>query len=105
MLHLHREGCLLAQTVGLGKTMQVITLLVTIAEAAKSPNPNPAPPQNLGQSRTLILCPPALVENWWDEILMWTPLPFTENIGKPRKFSAAIISLQDRLYEIGKWGG
>ena len=98
------QGCLLAQTMGLGKTMQVITLLVTIAEAAKSPDENirNQVPDNLRQSRTLILCPPALVENWWDEVLMWTPLPFTENIGEPRKVSAA-ISFQDRLYEIERW--
>lgn len=98
------QGCLLAQTMGLGKTMQVITLLVTIAEAARSPNENVRNqvPKDLHQSRTLILCPPALVENWWEEFLMWTPSPSTDNVGVPRKITAA-IKLQERLYEIEKW--
>lgn len=98
------QGCLLAQTMGLGKTMQVITLLVTIAEAARSSNENVRNqvPKDLHQSRTLILCPPALVENWWEEFLMWTPSPSTANVGVPRKITAA-IKLQERLYEIEKW--
>ena len=33
-----RQGCLAAQTMGLGKTMQVVTLLVTVAEAVRSAN-------------------------------------------------------------------
>lgn len=98
------QGCLLAQTMGLGKTMQVITLLVTIAEAAKSPEENIRNqiPQDLRESRTLILCPPGLIENWWEEFLMWTPLPWTNNIGELRKVTAVIKPIE-RLYEIEKW--
>ncbi|MCJ1466780.1 hypothetical protein MMC07_005400 [Pseudocyphellaria aurata] len=96
------QGCLLAQTMGLGKTMQVITLLVTIAEAASSPDENirNQVPKDLHQSRTLILCPPALVENWWEEFLMWTPS--TTNLGELRKVTAD-LKLQDRLFEIERW--
>ena len=98
------QGCLLAQTMGLGKTMQVITLLVTIAEAARSLDENirNQVPLDLHQSRTLILCPPALIENWWEEFLMWTPSPLNLNIGELRKVTAA-IKLEERLYEIEKW--
>lgn len=96
------QGCLLAQTMGLGKTMQVITLLVTIAEAARSPHKNVRNqvPKDLRQSRTLILCPPALVENWWEEFLMWTPSP--DILGELRKVTAN-IKPQERLYEIEAW--
>ncbi|ERS97187.1 hypothetical protein HMPREF1624_06518 [Sporothrix schenckii ATCC 58251] len=68
-----RQGCLLAHTMGLGKTMQVITLLVAIAEAAKSPDESIASqiPDDLKESKTLILCPSGLVENWQDELLAW----------------------------------
>ncbi|CAK7236805.1 hypothetical protein SBRCBS47491_009762 [Sporothrix bragantina] len=68
-----RQGCLLAHTMGLGKTMQVITLLVAIAEAAKSPDVSVSSqiPEDLRESKTLILCPPGLVENWLDELLVW----------------------------------
>lgn len=98
------QGCLLAQTMGLGKTMQVITLLVTIAEAARSSDENVRNqvPKELHQSRTLILCPPALVENWWEEFVMWTPSPSTATLGKVRKVTAD-IKLQERLYEIKRW--
>ena len=99
-----QQGCLLAQTMGLGKTMQIITLLVTIAEAAKSDDSDMRAqvPEDLRQSRTLILCPPALIENWWDEFLMWTPLPFTANIGELRKVTPA-LKVTERLWEIQSW--
>ncbi|EPE07286.1 snf2 family atp-dependent chromatin-remodeling factor snf21 [Ophiostoma piceae UAMH 11346] len=68
-----RQGCLLAHTMGLGKTMQVITLLVAIAEAARSPDSSISSqiPEDLRESKTLILCPSGLVENWLDEIMAW----------------------------------
>lgn len=99
------QGCLLAQTMGLGKTMQVIALLVTIAEAARSSSENIKKqiPENLRKSRTLILCPVSLIENWWEEFLMWTPLPLENNIGELRKVSAA-LPLQERIREIKSWG-
>lgn len=98
------QGCLLAQTMGLGKTMQVITLLVTIAEAAKSDEGNirAQVPEDLRKSRTLILCPPALIENWWDEFLMWTPVPFMANIGELRKVTST-LKVNERLWEIQAW--
>ncbi|KAK3692749.1 hypothetical protein B0T22DRAFT_503952, partial [Podospora appendiculata] len=70
-----RQGCLLAHTMGLGKTMQVITLLVVIAEASRSTDPSVYSqiPENLRESKTLILCPSGLVDNWLDEILLWAP--------------------------------
>ncbi|KAK5664175.1 hypothetical protein OQA88_391 [Cercophora sp. LCS_1] len=70
-----RQGCLLAHEMGLGKTMQVITLLVVIAEAAASKDPavyNQIPEQ-LRESKTLVLCPSGLVNNWVDEFLLWAP--------------------------------
>ncbi|KAH6636616.1 hypothetical protein F5144DRAFT_187165 [Chaetomium tenue] len=70
-----RQGCLLAHTMGLGKTMQVITLLVVVAESSASPDESIRSqiPESLRESRTLILCPPSLVDNWQDEIRMWAP--------------------------------
>lgn len=98
------QGCLLAQTMGLGKTMQVITLLVTIAEAATSPDKNISDqvPKDLYKSRTLILCPPALVENWWEEFVMWTPSTSIDKLGAVRKVTAT-IKLQERLQVIEAW--
>jgi len=70
-----QQGCILAHTMGLGKTMQVISLLVTIAQCSQSRNPKmlehiPIPAR---RGRTLILCPASLLDNWYDELMMWSP--------------------------------
>ncbi|RKU43598.1 hypothetical protein DL546_006307 [Coniochaeta pulveracea] len=72
-----RQGCLLAHTMGLGKTMQVITLLYAIAEASSSDEKaiKSQIPRNLRDNKVLILCPAGLVDNWHDEFLKWTPKP------------------------------
>ena len=102
--HTDLQGCLLAQTMGLGKTMQVLALLVTLSEAAHSSNKNVRDqvPPDLRDSRTLILCPPALVENWWDECLLWPPQPLSDNIGELRKVTSA-MKPADRHIEIHAW--
>lgn len=70
-----RQGCLLAHTMGLGKTMQVITFLVALHEAASSDDPTirEQVPQDMRRNPTLILCPAGLVDNWMDELLTWSP--------------------------------
>ncbi|OJD15501.1 hypothetical protein AJ78_04232 [Emergomyces pasteurianus Ep9510] len=101
-----RQGCLLAHTMGLGKTMQVISLLVSIANAAASDDPKVRNqiPENLRFSRTLVLCPSSLIENWWEELLMWTPNdPITSrNIGPFRKILPT-LQVEERLKGISSW--
>lgn len=96
------QGCLLAQTMGLGKTIQVIALLVALTDAAHSENKNITDqiPVALRKSQTLILCPPTLIENWWDELLMWPPQ--SNHLGQIRKVSAA-LKLPERIAEIKAW--
>ncbi|KAI4177723.1 MAG: hypothetical protein LQ343_000186 [Gyalolechia ehrenbergii] len=103
--HASEQGCLLAQTMGLGKTMQIISFLVTVAEAAKSPNPNICSqiPRRLRESRTLVLCPPSLIENWYEEFLKWAPEDMAESIGDIRKVSASVAP-PERLQIIEDWG-
>lgn len=98
------QGCLLAHTMGLGKTMQVITVLVTIAEAANSSNVNIRQqiPKALRKSQTLVLCPPSLVENWYEEFLMWAPDPMDDNVGDIRKVTSA-VQVHQRVHEIKCW--
>ena len=102
--HEDLQGCLLAQTMGLGKTMQVIALLITLSEAARSSNKNLSDqvPPSLRESRTLILCPPALVENWWDECLLWPPQPLSNSVGVLRKVTSA-MKQNDSHIEIDAW--
>ncbi len=103
------QGCLLAQTMGLGKTMQIIALMVALSEASHSPNHNICQqvPPTLRESRTLVLCPPALVENWWDEFILWVPQPSSENIGEVRKVSSSLVMTErlDQIYTWSKEGG
>ena len=102
--HKDLQGCLLAHNQGLGKTMQIIALLVTIAEAAKSSSHNIRHqiPRKLRRSQTLVLCPVTLVENWCDELHLWVPDPASRNIGKVWKVSSSML-MSLRLSEIQAW--
>ncbi|KAM0503955.1 hypothetical protein ACHAQF_003417 [Verticillium nonalfalfae] len=68
-----KQGCLLAHTMGLGKTMQIITLLIAITEASASPEPSVRAqiPKRLQRSQTLVICPTGLVDNWREELTAW----------------------------------
>ncbi|KAI0879754.1 hypothetical protein GGS24DRAFT_508634 [Hypoxylon argillaceum] len=97
-----RQGCLLAHTMGLGKTMQVLTLLVTIGQASSSDDPTVVSqiPEEMRDSRTLILCPATLVNNWIDEILGWLP----ENHGLGNIFKVdAILRPEARAQAVQAW--
>ncbi|ELR09522.1 hypothetical protein GMDG_00704 [Pseudogymnoascus destructans 20631-21] len=99
------QGCLLAHTMGLGKTMQVITLLVAIAEAACSEDSSVSSqiPEKLKRSRTLILSPPGLMDNWMDELLTWVPeKDVGPKIGRFRKVDSN-MKIEQRLAEIDLW--
>ena len=97
-----RQGCLLAHTMGLGKSMQVISLLVTIALSAKSDDLHirNQVPEHLRATKTLILCPPSLIDNWQDELMMWRPNP--EVLGKLYKIQGG-QTLLVRLNQISQW--
>ncbi|KAI4098571.1 MAG: hypothetical protein L6R37_006420 [Teloschistes peruensis] len=103
--HASQQGALLAQTMGLGKTMQVISFLLTVAIAAKSPNENIRDqiPPRLRESKTIIVCPPALVENWEEEFFHWAPDDLKDTIGDIRTVSSA-MDLPLRLRTISDWG-
>ncbi|KAI4727667.1 hypothetical protein E4T49_04539 [Aureobasidium sp. EXF-10728] len=66
------QGCLLAHTMGLGKTAQSLALLTAIAETAKNMDKRAVLPDDLRRAknklRALILCPPSLMSNWKQEI-------------------------------------
>ncbi|KAI2630567.1 hypothetical protein GGS21DRAFT_524910 [Xylaria nigripes] len=98
-----RQGCLLAHTMGLGKTMQVITLLVAISQASTSEDPTVSSqvPEGLRESRTLILCPASLVNNWLDEMLGW--LPEGHGLGDIFKIDA-VLGADKRRQVIQTWG-
>jgi SNF2 family DNA or RNA helicase len=97
------HGCLLAHIMGLGKTMQVIALLVAIAEAARSKDETISGqiPDRLKISKTLILCPSGLVENWINELSLWTP-PDDPVLGSIYKVDRGLRATR-RLRTIRQW--
>ncbi|KAK4939240.1 hypothetical protein LTR10_020436 [Elasticomyces elasticus] len=99
-----QQGCILAHTMGLGKTMQVISLLVTISLCSRSQDVDLRKhiPSRLRKSKTLILCPASLVENWFDELLMWTPE--SDVLGAIHRLEKSSEAL-DKLQEWKREGG
>ncbi len=99
------QGCLLAHTMGLGKTMQVITLLVAIAEASNSGDESiySQIPPDLRESKTLAVCPAGLVDNWFDELVAWTASDSVKNLlGKFYRLDAD-VEQDDRLGVVDQW--
>ncbi|KAJ6007716.1 SNF2 family helicase/ATPase [Penicillium herquei] len=99
------EGCMLAHIMGLGKTMQVISLLLTIAEASLSLDPNirDQVPKKLQGSCTIVLAPAGLIQNWLEEFDFW--LPRTDPLGRIFDLSASSVrQLGERLDMIEEWG-
>ncbi|KAJ5921229.1 hypothetical protein N7466_009555 [Penicillium verhagenii] len=98
------QGCLLAHVMGLGKTLQVISLLVTIGEAAASQNPRikAQVPERLHRSQTIILCPPSLIPNWVKEFECWAPVG--HHLGEIRSVTASgVPNYLERLETVLDW--
>lgn len=70
------EGALLAHTMGMGKTLQVITLLYLISRVGKSKDKKvmeQVPDHLRGSLHVLIVAPPGLLPNWREEFVKWVP--------------------------------
>lgn len=98
-----RQGCLLAHTMGLGKTMQIITLLLTIAEAAFSEDDTISSqiPDDMKGQKTLVLSPAGLVNNWMDEFLIWAPKG--HRLGNFYKIDAEMTDISVRQNTVNIW--
>ncbi|KAF4461178.1 DNA repair rhp54 [Fusarium albosuccineum] len=97
-----RHGCLLAHTMGLGKTMQTIAFLVVLAEAAASEDPSVVAqiPEDLRVSRTLVISPTAVVDNWLEELDIWDPDGI---LGKRYKITAAVKRDHELHSTVSAW--
>ncbi|KAF4549384.1 SNF2 family N-terminal domain-containing protein 6 [Elsinoe fawcettii] len=94
------EGCILAHTMGLGKTCQAISFLVTLKEATDNSSTRKQIRKELRPARVLILCPPAVLPNWLREIDMWSP---RQNFFQVFKIDATGNDQQERLEVLRNW--
>ncbi|KAM3417631.1 Transcriptional regulator ATRX-like protein [Cercospora zeina] len=101
------QGCILAHTMGLGKTVQTIATLVAINEAAQSHNPAVYEqiPEHLRpddiqerQLRMLLILPAALVHNWRRELSRWAAHVLKNTFSIESGSSPHKV-----LGELGKW--
>jgi hypothetical protein len=76
-------------------------LLSAIAEASRSPDESvhSQVPLSLRTSKTLVLCPAGLIDNWMDELLTWAPQGL---LGNFRKVDTT-IKIFERLRTISEW--
>lgn len=94
------QGCILAHTMGLGKTAQTIALLVTFANAINSPDTKKLIPESIWNQRTLVVCPPTLIENWRKELEQWDP---QRRLGSTFSVDSVTTSKEARLATLRKW--
>ncbi|GAB2229109.1 hypothetical protein Droror1_Dr00023245 [Drosera rotundifolia] len=81
-------GCILAHTMGLGKTFQVIAFLYTAMRII-----------DLGLKKALIVAPVNVLHNWKQEFIKWKPLEL-----KPlRIFMLDDVSREHRAELLAKW--
>ncbi|KAF2158098.1 hypothetical protein K461DRAFT_290349 [Myriangium duriaei CBS 260.36] len=96
------QGCVLAHTMGLGKTCQAVTILVVLKEAIENPLTCAALPEDLRSLRALVLCPPTVLQNWEREIEQWSP-PSQPKFFRVFKIDSTGNDQQERLEILRDW--
>src|ERR1700734_3046367 len=95
------RGCLLAHTMGLGKTLQIIALLITLSLLPENVRMEMPPGLKKPNKKFLVVCPPGIVNNWANEFKKWTPLGCVDALG--RIYCVNDLSLEIRMSRIAKW--
>ncbi|CAO3567564.1 unnamed protein product [Mortierella alpina] len=65
------NGCILAHSMGLGKTFQVVAFVYVLLREIQAGNKDI--PKKLQAGRVLLLMPPTVLQNWIDEFRKWIP--------------------------------
>ena len=86
---------------GLGKTLQIIAVLITLSLLPKDARVEMPAHLKKENRRYLVVCPPGIVENWKKEFKRWTPEDCYDALGTI--YCVNQISLVARMYTIKKW--
>ncbi|KAJ3067564.1 hypothetical protein HDU98_009215 [Podochytrium sp. JEL0797] len=96
----HHQGCVLAHSMGLGKTLQTITFLYTLQREARANNP--CIPEHLKKGGILVVCPAIVVENWAFEINKWIP-PQQRDEVLGGIFTFSLVPESERIEQLESW--
>ncbi|KAG9062946.1 hypothetical protein KI688_004546 [Linnemannia hyalina] len=91
-------GCILAHSMGLGKTFQVVAFIYVLLTEIHSGNKDI--PAKLQPGRVLLLMPPIVLQNWADEFEKWIPPQRRKDV-LLYKFGELMANERIRLLE--KW--
>ncbi|KAI7868692.1 P-loop containing nucleoside triphosphate hydrolase protein [Mucor mucedo] len=94
-----KRGCLLAHSMGLGKTIQVISLLTTMYQYLQAKPTNDIP----RGKRVLILAPLVTLTNWVNEFEKWAVNDVQTLIGEVYNISEIGHSKSERLKFLTYW--
>ncbi|KAJ1926662.1 hypothetical protein IWQ60_003604 [Tieghemiomyces parasiticus] len=96
------HGCILAHEMGLGKTIQVVATVFTILREVRQGNP--AIPAQFASRCVLVLCPPTLISNWYEEFRRWIPARVgREVLGGLYPFQLTGKAVGERLDILKRW--
>ncbi|KAG0023593.1 hypothetical protein BGZ80_008918 [Entomortierella chlamydospora] len=93
-------GCILAHSMGLGKTFQVVAFLYVLLREIQAGNKDI--PEKLQEGRVLLLMPPIVLDNWDNEFLKWIPEEEL-HVVNVRRLSIKVKTAQSRILRIEKW--
>ncbi|KAF9148528.1 hypothetical protein BG015_009734 [Linnemannia schmuckeri] len=93
-------GCILAHSMGLGKTFQVVAFIYVLLTEIHSGNKDI--PGKLQGGRVLLLMPPIVLQNWADEFEKWIP-PQHRNDVRVYKFASNNTNTKERIRLLEKW--
>lgn len=86
---------------GLGKTLQIIALLITLSLLPEKVRMDMPPDLKKRNKKFLIVCPPGIVNNWANEFKKWTPRNCVDDLGHVHCINDA--SLYARMNKIERW--
>ncbi|KAF8937607.1 hypothetical protein BGZ58_002424 [Dissophora ornata] len=93
-------GCILAHSMGLGKTFQAIAFIYVLLRELRDGNRDI--PQKLQEGRVLLLMPPIVLQNWHDEFQKWIP-PQEQDVVRVRRMSLKKTDVSTRIKVLEEW--